>query len=171
MSENTMPMLNVYEIQDDTGANRRLLCLVDGVRAGAFGIDPRSIVGEIPYDAFTPTDQFEPSTFRLNPGFVESITKFMNEVASASPDIIEQAKAVTTGWLYIVDGRHKNREDEPNTEDVVGAYAVDESGQVAPNTFVYNKEHKLFHEDTGVSGILTNADFYHWLHPAPESSS
>ena len=160
-----LPLLNVFEIADDDGRPRHLLAFIEPVKAGAEGIDPRAIVGEI-----KPTDEggYDPSTLQLNPQFIEAFAAYMNEIGPVTPEITDSAKVQASGWVYIIDPRNTDDNDpstEPPTEDLVGAFAVDDAGQVAPGSFQYNANHRLIDQDRGMSGLFSDRRFYDWLHP------
>ena len=158
-----LPLLNVYEVADDQGGTRHLLSFIEPVRAGSAGIDQRSIVGEI-----TPTDDggYDPRSLKLNPEFIEAFVDYMNQVQANTPGIVEQAHALPSGWVYIIDPRYV---DEPGVDppptDLVGAFAVDDIGQVVPNSFQYNANHALIDQDRGMTGLFSDRQFYDWLHP------
>jgi hypothetical protein len=158
-----LPLLNVFEIADDQGKSRHLLAFIEPVRAGSSGIESRVIVGEV-----KPTDEggYDPRSLRLNPEFVEAFTAYMNEVIALETQIASQAHDQPSGWVYIIDPRHVEDPDEatPATE-VVGAFAVDESGQVVPKSFQYNANHALIDQQRGMTGLFSDRRFYDWLHP------
>lgn len=162
MSEPDLALLNVYEVQAD-GATHHIVCFLDAVLAGARGIDARAVVGE-----FTPGPDggFDPDTFQLNPDFVEVFTQYMNEEPGRSEQVAQEAAANPSAWLYVLDPRHEpSAATDPPASDVLGCFAVDDHGQVVPNSFQYNREHVLFDPAHGVSGILFDRRFYDWLHP------
>ena len=156
-----LSLLNLYEIDDD-GSTRHIVCLLEPVRAGAVGIDARTIVGG--YDP-GPDRGFDLQSFRPNPGFAAAFTDYMNAVASHAPELIAQAAAQPGLWLYLVDPRAPDPAGEVPPGDVVGCFAVDETGQIAPNSFQYNANHLWFDPDAGPSGILSDRRFYEWLNP------
>jgi hypothetical protein len=162
-------MLNVFEVVDESGTPSRILCLIDALRAGIEGIDPRTIIGSIPLDASIDPDEFEPETLSLNPGFVQSITQFLNHYAlnEGADELGIQARSISSGWLYLIDPRYTDEAD-PGPENILGAYPIDESGQIVPNSFVYNEKHRLFDNDLGVSALLRNRMFFDWLNPPAE---
>ncbi len=51
---------------------------------------------------------------------------------------------------------------------MLGAFAVDESGQIVPGSFQYNRNHVFFDQQSGVSGVLSDREFYDWLHEMPD---
>ena len=46
----------------------------------------------------------------------------------------------------------------------MGCFAVDGSGQIVPNSFMYNENHRWLEPASGVSGVLEDRRFYDWLH-------
>jgi hypothetical protein len=162
MSDPELSLLNVYEVETD-GSTHHIVCFLDAVLAGARGIDSRAVVGE-----FTPQPdgRFDPETFELNPEFIEVFTQYMNEESAQTEQVVQEASANPSAWLYVIDPRSPNAPAaDPPPSDVLGCFAVDDHGQVVPNSFQYNSEHVLFDPAQGVSGILADRRFYDWLHP------
>jgi hypothetical protein len=156
-----LPLLNVYEVETDHGPTS-FVCFLDPVLAGAKGIDPRAVVGEYTTQA---GEGFDAGTFRVNPTFVEALTGYMNDQPARSDAIAEQARGITSGWLYVLDPRdHSPADAEPPPVNVLGAFAVDDSGQVVPGSFQYNANHRMFDPEHGTSGVLLDRTFYDWLH-------
>ena len=156
-----LPLLNIYDLETEDGTVS-ILCFLDPVLAGAKGIDARSVVGDYVTD---PGGDFDAEAFRVNPGFVESLTGFMNEETAASEAIAGQARAIRSDWLYVVDPRDRTApDDEPPPSNVLGAFAVDDAGQVVPGSFQYNANHRMFDRQYGTSGLLFDRAFYDWLH-------
>ncbi len=165
MSSRELSLLNLYEIETD-GRRRHVVCLLDPVLAGAVGIDSRSVIGE-----FTPGPEggFNAETFALNPAFITAFTYYMNAVAAQADEVVESAKGHRSDWLYVLDPRYRPVDDvEPPTRNLLGCFAVDDTGQVVPGSFQYNGNHIWFDSEDGVSGILHDRRFYDWLHRAPD---
>lgn len=156
-----LSLLNVFEVENE-GATTHLICFLDPVLAGAVGINARSVVGEFKPDE---EGEFDPDTFIVNTTFVEALTQYMNERTAYLPGIIAEATRNASEWLYLLDPRFPHTSDEPTPpEDLIGAFAVDDAGQIVPKSFQYNANHELFHDDNGPSGVLSDRDFYDWLH-------
>jgi len=165
MSEPSAPLslLNVFDVETKNGP-RRFLCFIDPVIAGARGIDPRAIVGEFPADLQHADDaaQFTPSN-----GFIQTFIQYMNEVAAATQGLAEQAAGSAGQRLYVVDPRvPQTVTGEPPTQDVLGAYEVDDHGKIVSGSFGYNQNHRWFDQASGTSGVFADRIFYDWLHPA-----
>lgn len=156
----SLALLNVYEVESEHGPVS-LLCFLDPVLAGAKGIEPAAIVGE--YVA-RDDEGFDADRFRVQPAFVEALTGFMNEEAARSEGIVNQARTLSSGWLYVIDPRDRSGDAEPPPSNVLGAFAVDDSGQVVPGSFQYNANHRMFDPEHGTSGVLFDRAFYDWLH-------
>jgi hypothetical protein len=164
----TMPLLNVYEVETEAGPSA-FLCFVDPVLAAANGIDPRSILGLYKVDE---REDFDIDGFAVNPAFVAAFADYMNEEAAISGAIIAQARDLADGPLYILDPREPGIEGtEPAEADVLGAFDVDESGQIIPGSFEYNEGHTFFDRARGPSGVLQDRQFYNWLHGIEPGSS
>jgi hypothetical protein len=159
-----LPLLNVFEVDNGQGGIRHLLAFIEPVLAGSSGIDARSIIGEV-----TPTEGggYDPNSLKLNPEFIGAFTDYMNEMQAVDPEVFDRAQHQASGWIYIIDPRHV---EQPGVEfpaaDLVGAFAVDDAGQVVPKSFQYNANHILIDPDRGMTGLFTDRRFYDWLHPA-----
>ena len=159
-----LSLLNIFEVEAEEGVTH-LVAFLDPVRAGASGILTRSVVGSFVPDA---AGEFDAHTFAVNPEFVAAFVDYMNQEPDRVAAIRENARAIPGQWLYLVDPRDATpRDEDPPPSDILGCFAVDDSGQVVPNSFQYNAEHKWFSIETGVSGLLEDRRFYDWLNPSP----
>ena len=160
-----LSLLNVFEVVTE-GVNRHLICFLDPILAGARGIDERSIVGEFKPG---PDNSFDPDTFVPNGTFIEALIRYMNEQVVLTEALRTEAAQNAGGSLFILDPRCRAEGDEePPEEDVLGAYSVDDDGEIVPDSFEYNDRHHWFHPGGGVSGVLSDRTFYDWLHPMPQ---
>ena len=166
MSESSLSLLNVFEVEVD-GTTRHVLCFLDPVLAGAKGIDARWTIGELTPQ---PGGVFDASTFTLYPEFVATVTAYMNDQAREDPALAAQAAAVESQWLYVLDPRYRGAVEDAPASEVLGCFAVDETGQIGPGSFQYNRDHVWFERTFGASGLLTDRRFYDWLHPSPGPS-
>ena len=157
----TPPIVNVYQVEVD-GVQRHLICFLDPADANEKGIDGRAMVGEFSPDS---TGEFDPTTFALNPQFVNALTDYMNDQAEIAVELNLDAKKNAGGWLYLLDPRFvpADSEEPPETE-LLGAYLVDDAGAIVNNSFRYNDKHTWFDRTHGVSGVLADRRFYEWLH-------
>jgi len=165
MSDTSLPLLSVYEVEND-GVRTHLICFLDPVLAGSKGIESRCTVG-----TFVPDEngEFDPETFQSNPDFIESLTRYMNEVAVSTFDA--SGGLEPGSWLEVIDPRVPHGEELGGEEsgDVVGVFKVDDAGRIVPGSFQYNHDHAWFDPRFGISGILSSRPFYDWLHPLPSS--
>ena len=167
MPANSLPLLNLFEVVDDAGATHHIVAFVEPVRAGSEGIASRCVVGE-----FTPGPDggFDPGSFRANPEFLAAVVDYMNDEAGRSASLVEQARAIRSDWLYVEDPRVGQDENPPAASDLLGAFAVDDVGQIVPKSFQINSHHRLFTAERGASGLLGDRRFHDWLHdPAHQS--
>lgn len=163
-SRRQLPLLNLYELADGSGGSRHVVAFVEPVRAGSEGISARSVVGDFRPG---PSGGFDPGTFRPNPEFLAALSAYMDHEAGRSASLIEQAAAIRSGWLYVDDPRAVASEsgaEAPDPGDLLGAFAVDDAGQIVPGSFQYNSRHALFDPDRGPSGIFRDRRFHDWLH-------
>jgi hypothetical protein len=153
-------LINAFEVELE-GSIRHFLCFVDPALAEERGIDGRSVLGE-----FTPGPDggLDLDSLKINPHFIEAFEQFMNEEAARSPELAQEARSHPGDWLYVIDSRHQgDPDDDPPASEVVGRFAVDETGQIVPDSFQYNRQHLWFSPDAGGSSILANRPFYDWL--------
>ena len=131
--------------------------------AGIRGIDPRSVVG--PYGK-PGEEEFDAEGFRVNPAFVEALVGYMNEEASGSPEVVDRGPDHhgAAGSTSSTPATGPRPMGEPPTANLLGAFAVDETGQVVPGSFQYNEKHAVFDREQGPSGVLFDRKFYDWLH-------
>lgn len=159
----SLPLLMVYEL-DDTSGHHHVICFQDPVHAGSIGIDVRSIVGR-----FQPDEQgrFNPGTFQFNTAFVDQVSDFMNRVIAFNPNLVEEARHVTEGRLEVLDPRCRMNElPEIPISEVIGWFAVDPSGRILADSFLYNHNHIWFEPQFGTSGLLALRPFYEFLRAA-----
>jgi hypothetical protein len=162
MPKTELPLLNVFEVETD-GVHHHLICFLDVILAGSRGIDSRSVIGQ-----FTPSSGggFDLETFQANPAFIEVFVQYMNERAINSPEIVREASSRSSDWLYLLDPRTPGEfSSDPQAGDLIGCFAVDDTGQLVPRSFQYNQEHRWFDPIRGVSGVFADRAFYQWLHP------
>ncbi len=175
MSDSDLPLLNIYEIEDqDKGGTRHLVGFQDPVLAGSVGLASHAMIGEFEPD---PDGEFDPETFVLNPEFLEAVVRYMNEQPAITPALAEGARQIPGERLYVVDPRNDTPpEDDPPPADVLGYFEVDDAGNIVPDSFSYFDGHVWFSREFGVSGMLSDRQFYEWLHPEargthPDSST
>lgn len=160
-AKESLPLLMVY-VLDDTSGRHHVICFQDPVLAGSVGVDVRTIVGRyFP----TPEGRFDPATFQFNTGFVLTVTDFMNRVVFEDPWLHQEAKHVAGGRLEVIDPRCVAAElTEIPMSEIVGWFAVDDSGLILPDSFLYNHNHLWFEPQFGTSGLLSLRSFYDFVH-------
>ncbi len=150
----SLPLLNIYDLETEDGVVSVSSASSTPVLAGAKGIEAQSIVGDHVTNA---EGDFDAEAFQVNPAFVEALTDFMNEETGGRVrgDLGPRPGAVTSEWLYVVDPRDRTApEHEPPASNVLGAFAVDDTGQIVPGSFQYNANHRMFDRRYGTSGLL-----------------
>jgi hypothetical protein len=155
--------VNIYEVEDEVdGHVRHLVGFMDAGLADAVGLVSHAMIGE-----FRPGPEggFDTDTFSVNPEFLDVVTQFLNAQPECSVELVEGARRIPGERLYLVDPRSPARDDEdPPPEDVLGWYEVDPQGRVVPDSFRYNEEHVWFSQNSGISGLLVNREFYEFVH-------
>jgi hypothetical protein len=159
-------LVNVFEVEID-GEVQHLVCFLEHTLGFAKGIDSREVIGRVTRGA---DGEFDLASLSLNPTFVETFIQYMNDQAARSPEIAREARATPSGWVYVIDPRQP---DDPDADtppsNIVGAFAVDDTGQVVPGSFQYNRNHLWFDPARGQSGFLSRVGFYNWLHSSVKS--
>ena len=168
--DDDLPLLNIFDVESPEGT-RHFVGLQDAVMAGAVGLSSRAMVGEFTPD---PSGDFDLSTFVPNLEFSEAVAEYLDTCAREAPALVAAAEAAPGRPLYLVDPRSPTPDDQdPPAEDVLGHFEVDESGRIVAESFTYNRAHAWFSPRSGVSGLLSDRQFYNWLHPefAPRERS
>jgi hypothetical protein len=88
----------------------------------------------------------------------------MNDHAIRSPELLDRAREKAGHPIYLLDPRINELEGEPDRSSILGGFEVDAGGSPVASSFRYNPEHVLFDPEHGLSAILTDVDFYRWMH-------
>ena len=161
MDREPLSLLNTFEVDDESGATRHLVCFMESVAAGSTGIPTQAIVGEYTPDA---DGQFDPETFQTNPDFLSAFAAFMNAEAAQTPEVVAQAKDHPDDLLYLVDPRTPDPDGDIPASDILGCFQVDPDGNVIPDSFRPHPDHTWLDPNAGPSALLTRRDFHDWLH-------
>lgn len=58
-----------------------------------------------------------------------------------TPEMIKEARKNPNGWVYVIDGTYMQNDAVP-AEAIAGAWRVDASGTIVPDSFVANPKYK-----------------------------
>jgi hypothetical protein len=158
---NVLELINVFEVADG-GETRHFLCFLEAELGLTKGIDSREVIGRVEPG---PAGGFDPTSLVPNPAFVETLARYMNEEAARSPEVAREAMANPSGWVYVIDPRQDDPDAPVPPANILGCFAADDAGQVVPDSFQYNRNHRWVDPVRGVSGVLRDRAFYDWLHP------
>ena len=91
-----LPLLNVFEVTEtEDGTTRHLLAFIEADRAGAVGIDPRSIVGEVTPDRLR---RLRPAEPQAQPRVHRGLRRLHERgPVAVTPEIVEQARTAPLG--------------------------------------------------------------------------
>ena len=98
------------------------------------GLISNLILGSLP---FIPNKESEiHQIFQENKEFRSTLTSFINTVLTRQDELINQAKAQGTGWIYLIDQRTPTPQGETPPEDIIGGFQIEngESLKFTPNT-------------------------------------
>lgn len=133
-------MYHLYDIETDDGAVSAIAVLPPEI-VSENGLPAPAMVGTVPRGskeitagAFVPNDEF--SSFL---GYV------ISKHGAADPVLVEQARMQGDGWVFMVDLRVGETDEEIQTEDVLGAFRA-EGGKVVEGSYRANPKHVLLSE-------------------------
>lgn len=153
-------LLNIYEFEAPEGP-RSFVCFLTPETADSKGVPDRAIVGEFEPNA---EGEFDASTFQANTLFLEAFVQYMNAEAIGAPELKAKASENAGSVLALLDPRVAEPAEPPPKHEVMGWFHIDETGRPVPESFEYNADHVLFDAENGPSGILTDVQFYEWMH-------
>lgn len=130
-------MYHLYDIDTDEGPVTMIGVLPPEIALGT-GLPSPAVIGTLPRgtteitaDAFTPNEEF--SAFL---GYV------ISKHGALDPTLVEQARQQVDGWVFMVDLRVGDTDEEIQTEDVLGAFRA-EGGVVVDASYRANPKHAL----------------------------
>jgi hypothetical protein len=94
--------------------------------------------------------------FSPNPAFVELLSHVVGRHGPDEPSLVEEARRVGSGYVYVIDGRTPDPAAPMQAEDVIGAFQV-RDGEVVREPYLPNARHQLL---TG-NGFFRLSDTLH----------
>jgi hypothetical protein len=111
------------------------------------GIGPDAIVGEFK-PPLTASEPMSSDQFLVNPSFVAFMHDLIARYAPEEKRFKSEAKKLIEGWIYIIDQRTPNPEGEVPSEDIIGAFQVD-NGALIPGSYKPNPKHRILSDSRG----------------------
>lgn len=140
MCEATRPMYHLYDIETDEGAVTAIGVLPPEV-VSEKGLPSPAMVGTIP----RASREITAANFVPNAEFSNFLGFVISKHGADDPTLANQASQQVNGWVFMVDLRIGETEDEIQTEDVLGAFRA-ENGCVVEGSYRANPKHALLTE-------------------------
>lgn len=124
--------------------------LVSADIVSEYGLVGDAIVGECVHLL----EEGEPLTaanVRPNRAFVQLLHDVIARQAPQLPGLQAEARRQRTGWVHMIDARTPTPDGHVPPHDVIGSFEV-RDGEVVPDSYRPNGNHKLFTED-GLFGL------------------
>lgn len=133
-------MFHLYDVETEAGWVSAIAALPPD-HALQHGLPSPAVVGSVPrgtkeitLDCFTPNEEF---------------ANFMNLVISrhgaSDPALQSQARAQGDGWVFMIDLRIGDGDEEIRSEDIIGAFQT-KDGEVVADSYRANPKHQLLSE-------------------------
>jgi len=84
--------------------------------------------------------------FSANPAFAELLSRVVARHGPDEPSLVEEARRVGSGYVYVIDGRTPDPAAPMRSEDVIGAFQV-RNGEVVREPYLPNPKHELLTAD------------------------
>jgi hypothetical protein len=84
--------------------------------------------------------------FSPNPAFVELLGRVVGRHGPDESSLVEEARRVGSGYVYVIDGRTPDPAAPMRAEDVIGAFQV-RDGEVVREPYLPNPKHQLLTAD------------------------
>lgn len=128
---------NVFSVKTPKG-RFNVVTFASPEDVAARGIPGDAIIGVLPPGVV----EIEPSTIKLNASFVLLLHRVIAEHGPSAPGLMNQALEIGSGSLVVTDARAGTQSDQPESEDVFGAFQV-KDGQIAANSYQPNPDYLL----------------------------
>jgi hypothetical protein len=86
------------------------------------------------------------NNFVPNSNFIDFLHSIIAKFAPNTSGINDEAKRQKNGWIYIIDARHNKQRENVLTEDIIGAFEVNE-GEIKTESYQRNNNHLIFSQN------------------------
>jgi hypothetical protein len=122
-------MFHLYDVETEDGP-LSLVAVLPPETAMERGLPSPAVVGTVPQG----TAEITLENFTPNPEFATFLGFVVSRHGAADPALQRQAAAEGDGWIYMVDLRAGEEAEEVETEDILGAFRVEE-GRLVEGSF------------------------------------
>lgn len=105
------------------------------------GLRNQVILGEI-----KGTDRIDRQEFTPNAAFLELFHRTVAKTMLRESGCVEKANKKGSGWIFLVDGRVKDRQNRSDSKDIIGSYKV-EAGKMVEGSYNANPNYCVISED------------------------
>lgn len=133
-------MFHLYDVDTDEGPVG-MIAVLPPERAVEAGLPSPAVVGTVPRGSAEITHE----NFTPNREFSDFLNYVIGKYGAEDPALQGQAAEQGEGWVYMIDLRVGEDEEEISTEDVLGAFRV-ESGKVVSGSYRGNPNHAVLGE-------------------------
>jgi hypothetical protein len=133
-------MFHLYDVETEDGPVG-MIAVLPPETAVEGGLPSPAVVGTVPQGAAAITLE----NFTPNQEFADFLNFVISKYGADDPALQEQAEEQGEGWIYMIDLRVGEDDEEVASEDLLGAFRV-EDGRVAPGSYRGNPKHRLLSE-------------------------
>jgi len=133
--------ISIVHAETPEGPRDFVTCLSQDVAFNR-GLRPEAIIGTLMKPAGA-GGTLSPDNFARNPAFVDFMHKGVAEKAPETAGFQAEAKRLGKGHVYIIDQRTATPGDAVPSEDIVGAFEVND-GKVVPQSYKKSPNHRIF---------------------------
>lgn len=133
----------VYRVSVD-GEMRDYVSILPPEMTQRLGLPGSAVVGVL----LAPEGEEMPllERFSANPAFAELLGRVVGRHGPDEPSLVEEARRVGSGYVYVIDGRTPDPAAPMRAEDVIGAFQV-RDGEVVREPYLPNPRHQLLTGD------------------------
>lgn len=130
-------MYHLYDIDTDDGPVTMVGVLPPEIALGV-GLPSPAVIGTLPRGA----SEITAATFTPNDEFAAFLGYVISKHGAVDPVLVDQARQQVDGWVFMVDMRVGDSDEEIQTEDILGAFRA-EGGAVVDGSYRANPKHAL----------------------------
>jgi hypothetical protein len=112
------------------------------------GLPGEFVCGEIMGAADLEDENFDfrPEQVQENPVFLKFLHEFVATQASTNEELLDAAKEQKEGFVYMVDQRTPDPDDDVPPVDIIGAFEITD-GKITPESYSPNPDHQMLTEN------------------------
>ena len=137
-------MFHLYDVETEEGWVS-VIAAIPPEHALRNGLPSPAVVGSIPRG----TQEITLESFTPNPEFSDFMNLVISRHGASDPALRNQAKQQGDGWVFMIDLRVGEGDEEIRSEDIIGAFQA-KGGEVVAGSYRANPKHALL----GGRGLL-----------------